>query len=112
MKITIQVPSRSHNIGSDARYTDIPIHYSPLNETEYVLDIPSRTRLETLRNIIRDRENLPIIPDPGIRFRCPGSLLVPYDPVNQDPDPLNHGTLFDYNINEDSVIIVWFRIRG
>jgi len=101
MKIIIRVPEGSMDIGSDARYSDIPIHYIPLDETEYTLDIPHRTRIETLTNIIRDRENLPIIPDPGIRIILNGIQLEP--PTS---------SLLDHDIGENAVINIIFRLRG
>ena len=100
MKIIIKVPIRSVYIGTDSRYPEIPIYYSPLvNETEYTLDIPLRTKIETLRDIIRDRENLPSIPNPGIRLLSNGSDLA-------------GNSLLDCDINENSIIIVYFRTRG
>ena len=100
MKIIIKVPNYSLDIGIDATLPDIPMHYIPLDETEYTLDIPLRTRIETLKCIIRDRENLPIIPDPGIGIVYQGSRI-------------EHGSLLDYdNINENSVLHIHFRMRG
>ena len=100
MKIIIKVPNHSVDIGCDARFPDIPIHYLPLDETEYTLDIPPQTSIETLRNIIRDRENLPVIPNPGIRIIFNGVQLEP--PTS---------SLLDYDIGENSVIRISFRIR-
>lgn len=100
MKIIIKVPNRSIDIGCDSRFPDIPIHYLPLDETEYTLDIPPQTSIETLRNIIRDRENLPVIPNPGIRILLNGVQLEP--PTS---------SLLDYDISENSLISVHFRIR-
>jgi len=105
MKIIIRVPETSRDIGTDATHPDIPIHYIPLDETEYTLDIPSRTRIETLRNIIRDRENLPIIPDPGIRIIFNGRFIGLYVWENSN-------SLLDYGISENSVINISFRVRG
>ena len=100
MKIIIKVPNLSVSIGTDSRYPEIPIHYSPLvNETEYTVDIPLRTKIETLRNIIRDRENLPSVPNPGIRLLYNGSNL-------------DENSLLDYDINENAIIHVYFRMRG
>jgi hypothetical protein len=101
MKIIIRVPDGSIDIGTDARFPDIPIHYLPLDETEYTLDIPPRTSIETLRNIIRDRENLPITPNPGIRIILNGIQLEP--PTS---------SLLDHDLGENAVINIIFRLRG
>ena len=54
----------------------------------------------SFRNIIRDRENLPIIPNPGIRIIFNGLQLEP--PTS---------SLLDYDISENSVISICFRTR-
>lgn len=100
-KLLLKFQNRSINIGCDSRFPDVPIHYLPLDETEYTLDIPPRTRIETLRNIIRDRENLLVIPNPGIRILLNGDQLEP--PTS---------SLLDYDISENSIISICFRSRG